>query len=414
MGSTKVLIAGGGIAGLTLAQGLRREGVACQVFERDPLERWRTGYLLNLDVEGDRGLEACLPPDLYELYKRASGKTMSGHDESVVLNPMGVRLTSMPHVGEAATGTRPPTNIDRRTFRQILLAGLEDVVRHGCEVAGVEVGDGSVTLILADGSRIEGDVLVAADGVGSTVRRQVMPEVEIVPSPVGALGLFGRAPLSEAVAAQVPPEIWDAGFAIVSDGRGTMLGIGHWEPCQPVAEAAAELRIAGQFDQAAPYFMLNGAIPPSIEVPTPAEWTADTPGEMHATMIAAVSGWHPVIRALVESIDPATLFSHPFRRLDPTPPWSPSRVTFLGDAINAMLPTLGKGANMAMRNASELRDQLLAADRGERSLLEAVAAYEEDMRAATYPLMEMAADHNRFGGGGLSGPSEGRPEGAAA
>jgi 2-polyprenyl-6-methoxyphenol hydroxylase-like FAD-dependent oxidoreductase len=73
----KVLISGGGIAGLTLAQGLRREGVECEVFERERLETWRTGYLLNLDVEGDEALAACLPPALYELFKRASGETMA-------------------------------------------------------------------------------------------------------------------------------------------------------------------------------------------------------------------------------------------------------------------------------------------------------------------------------------------------
>ena len=122
---------------------------------------------------------------------------------------------------------------------------------------------------------------------------------------------------------------------------------------------------------------------------------------MHATMVATVAGWHPAIHRLVESIDPATLFSHPFRRLDPIPPWPTSRVTCVGDAIHAMLPTLGKGANMAMRNAAALRDQLVAAARDERPLLEAIAAYEADMRAATFPLMEVAADHGNFGGGGL-------------
>jgi 2-polyprenyl-6-methoxyphenol hydroxylase-like FAD-dependent oxidoreductase len=406
MASTKVLIAGGGISGLTLAQGLVREGVECQVFERDPLERWRTGYLLNLDVEGDRGLEACLSADLYELFLRACGQTMSGHDQSVVLDPMGNKLTSMPHFGEVATGDRPPTNIDRRTLRQILLAGLDDVVRHGAEVADVEVSESSVTLVLADGSRVEGDVLVAADGVGSAVRRRLMPQVEIIPSPVGALGLFGRSPLTQEIASELPEAIWDAGFAIISDGRGTMLGVGHWDPRQPVAHAAADLGIPGSFHEAEPYFMLNGAIPPGVEVPPPAEWTEQTPALMHATMITAVSGWHPALSGLVERIDPATLFSHPFRRLDPTPPWTTSRVTYLGDAITAMLPTLGKGANMSMRNAAALRDQLLAADRGERELLAALAAYEQEMRAATYPLMEIAADHNRFGGGGLRGPAE--------
>jgi 2-polyprenyl-6-methoxyphenol hydroxylase-like FAD-dependent oxidoreductase len=153
--------------------------------------------------------------------------------------------------------------------------------------------------------------------------------------------------------------------------------------------------------------MLNGAIPPGVEVPPPVEWTEETPARMHETMIAAVAGWHPSVRGLVEAIDRPTLFSHPFRRLDPAPAWEASRVTFLGDAINAMLPTLGKGANMAMRNAAVLRDALVAAARGERPLLEAIGAYEDDMRAATYPVMELAADHGRFGGGGLRGPAEG-------
>jgi hypothetical protein len=33
--------------------------------------------------------------------------------------------------------------------------------------------------------------------------------------------------------------------------------------------------------------------------------------------------------------------------------------------------------------------------------VDAIGAYEQDMRQATYPLMELAADHDRFGGGGL-------------
>jgi 2-polyprenyl-6-methoxyphenol hydroxylase-like FAD-dependent oxidoreductase len=150
--------------------------------------------------------------------------------------------------------------------------------------------------------------------------------------------------------------------------------------------------------------MLSGGVAPGTAVPEPAEWTDDTAAAVHAAMRAGVADWHPAIRGLVDRIEPDTLFSHPFRRLDPTPPWAPSRVTLVGDSIHAMLPTLGKGANMAMRNAAVLRDQLVAADRGERPLVEAIGAYEDDMRAATYPLMELAADHGRFGGGGLRRP----------
>ena len=291
--SMKILIAGGGIAGLTLAQGLRREGIDCELFEREALETWRTGYLLNLDAEGDGGLAACLPEPLYELFTRACGETMARHDASVVVSPHGEELSSMPHIGAPATGERPPTNIDRRTFRAILLSGLDGIVRHGVAVADVDVAPDAIRLRFADGRVAEGDVLVAADGVGSAVRRAVMPDVAIIPAPVGALGLFGRSPLTDDVVADLPQSIWNAGFAIVSDGRGTMLGIGHWRPRQAVSAAAAELGVADAFEDAAPYVMLNGAIPPGVEVPPPSQWTAQTPREMHETMVAAVSRMAP-------------------------------------------------------------------------------------------------------------------------
>jgi 2-polyprenyl-6-methoxyphenol hydroxylase-like FAD-dependent oxidoreductase len=150
--------------------------------------------------------------------------------------------------------------------------------------------------------------------------------------------------------------------------------------------------------------MLSGGVPVGTPIPVPAEWTASTAAELHDAMRAGVAEWHPAIRGLVERIDPSTLFSHPFRRLDPTPPWAASRVTLVGDAIHAMLPTLGKGANMAMRNAAVLRDAIVRADRGEAELVDAIGAYEADMREATYPLMRLASDHGNFGGGGLRGP----------
>jgi hypothetical protein len=46
------------------------------------------------------------------------------------------------------------------------------------------------------------------------------------------------------------------------------------------------------------------------------------------------------------------------------------------------------------------------AQRGGLDLVAAIGAYEEDMRAFAYPVMEMSADHDRFGGGGLRQPAE--------
>jgi 2-polyprenyl-6-methoxyphenol hydroxylase-like FAD-dependent oxidoreductase len=69
-----------------------------------------------------------------------------------------------------------------------------------------------------------------------------------------------------------------------------------------------------------------------------------------------------------------------------------------------MLPTLGLGANLALRDAASLLDQLSAAARGEVGLVPAIGAYEQQMRDDVYPFMRMTMDHDRqFGGGALKG-----------
>jgi 2-polyprenyl-6-methoxyphenol hydroxylase-like FAD-dependent oxidoreductase len=124
----KVLISGGGIAGLTLAHGLRGEGIECEVFERAPREGAPTGYRLTLDADGGNALEACLPGELYERYLQASHRTPTRPDMAVVIDSQCRELTTAPHIGPPNEGDRPHTAIDRATFRAILSSGLDDVV----------------------------------------------------------------------------------------------------------------------------------------------------------------------------------------------------------------------------------------------------------------------------------------------
>jgi salicylate hydroxylase len=398
MGDLHILIAGGGLSGLCLAQGLVGNGVSCAVYERDSDLRRRAGYRITMNGDGGEALERCLPGDLYELYMECS-RNNPRRRMSVVINDRCEELTTAPHLGPPNDGERPHTAIDRRTLRQILAARLEVVHGDSTAVGWERQGD-QVTLTLADGTTATGDVLIGADGVGSIIRQGLLPEVEVIDTGVRGLGLFARTPLTPEIHDSLPGILLD-GFVIAADRRGVTLALGAMDPRRPPDEAAAAIAPDVTLDSVEPYVMLSGGLEPGTPVPPPEQWTPEIARATHEQMVAAVSDWDPALRGLVERIELETLFSAQFKRLDPTPPWPASNVTLMGDAIHAMLPTLGMGGNTSLRDAAILSERLGAVDRGEAELIPAIAAYEDAMREYTYPIMEMSADHDRFGGGGL-------------
>jgi 2-polyprenyl-6-methoxyphenol hydroxylase-like FAD-dependent oxidoreductase len=152
------------------------------------------------------------------------------------------------------------------------------------------------------------------------------------------------------------------------------------------------------------YVMISCSVPPGTEIPPAAQWTDGTPAMLRDAMLTSVEDWHPAARALVQGVDLASIFVIPFGFLEPAPPWEPSRVTLIGDAAHAMLPTLGLGANLALRDAASLLGQLSAAARDGNDLVSAIGTYEQGMRDYVYPFMRMTMEHDRqFGGGALEG-----------
>jgi 2-polyprenyl-6-methoxyphenol hydroxylase-like FAD-dependent oxidoreductase len=395
--SLHVLIAGGGLGGLCLAQGLQKAGHTCAVYERDgDLDR-KAGYRLAMNADGGEALRRCLPDDLFELYLETSRRTPP-RQLAVVIDDQLAELSSMPHLGPPNLGDRPHTAIHRKVLRQILLARLDGRVQLGRAAVGYHEHAGGVRLELDDGGSAEGDVLVGADGIRSAIRAQRLPAVEVIEAGIDGLGLYGRSALPPDVLATLPSVLLD-GFVIATNKRGGMLAMGAYLPRTPIPEAVAALAPDVRVEPVEDYMMVSGSVTPGTRIPPPREWTGETPASLHAAMVDAVDGWHPALRGVVERIDRDTLFAISFGRLDPTPAWEPSRVTLLGDAIHAMLPTLGQGANMALRDAGLLAGKL--AD-GAADPVAAIAAYEREMRDYVYPILRLSADHNRFGGGGLA------------
>jgi 2-polyprenyl-6-methoxyphenol hydroxylase-like FAD-dependent oxidoreductase len=100
---------------------------------------------------------------------------------------------------------------------------------------------------------------------------------------------------------------------------------------------------------------------------------------LRAIALRAMAPWDERFKMLVRLADASTINAIAMRTARPVAPWPTRRITLLGDAIHSMTPYRGIGANVALKDAVRLRDALVAAERGERPLIDAIRDYETGM-----------------------------------
>ena len=123
----KVAVAGAGVGGLCLAQGLLKAGLEVAVYERDQaLDAGGQGYRLHLDAAP--ALRACLPPDLYELCVATSGRPGTAETREII----GACCSAL-----AASHAKGIVHRDLKPDN-IFLAE-RDVVGHGTRVSQHEI-----------------------------------------------------------------------------------------------------------------------------------------------------------------------------------------------------------------------------------------------------------------------------------
>src|SRR6202034_718249 len=253
-----VLIAGGGLSGLCLAQGLLKDGHTCEVFERDADDSRKIGYYLHMNADGGDALRRRLPEDLFELPAEPSRRTYARR-ESIVLDDQLNELSSQPHLGPPNEGERPHTGVHRRTLRAILRARLGDSFHPGKPVTGYKETPQEVSVTLADGTTAKGDVLVGADGIRSAVRGQRLPGAVVIDAGVRGLGVFGRTPLTPELLGQVPPHLFD-GVIIAADRKGSRLLISVYRPRQRPEDAAAAIAPDVVLEPVEDYVMISCSV----------------------------------------------------------------------------------------------------------------------------------------------------------
>jgi 2-polyprenyl-6-methoxyphenol hydroxylase-like FAD-dependent oxidoreductase len=380
--SPRVLVIGAGTGGLALAHGLVRAGIDVQVFERDAV---RTdglhGYRVGIDPDGSRALHALLPPELYDTFVATCARAPRWFN-MLTEQLREVLALQIPVRDDPVESEK---SVSRMTLRQVLMTGLENVINFGKTFTHYQQhANGTVTAHFADGSSATGDVLVGADGTGSPVRKQYLPQAR--QEDTGIIAIAGKLPITEESASLVPPRVFE-GISMIQAPKGYFC-ILHvmefkWDRSGKIKNGIGDndadlIKIwpGLQFDNTRDY--INWGFSATADN-FPAD-VLERRGDDLARLVAGMTtDWHPSLRRLFELTDPSTCFPVNIKTSVPLDPWPASNVTLIGDAIHTMTPGRGVGANTALRDAVLLCARLIDAAEGRLGLVEAVGRYEEKM-----------------------------------
>lgn len=341
MKNKKILISGGGIAGLTVAYWLHRYGFQPTIIERAGEIR-TDGYMIDFagtgwDIANKMGLIPQLQQKNHDLskiiYKNAAGKTTAE--------------MSMRDLYAASGAGDKHFTLDRADLVDILFAAVKEnvtvkenvAVRFDTSIEQVHQSAEAVTVTFADGSQETFALLIGADGIHSNVRKLVF-------GPEEAFAHF----LGYYAAAFYLPNTWP-------DFKDNF--INYVEPD----------RQAGVYpldnNQLLAYFTYKGAnegyIPPAARKAALCKHFASA-GWRTPELLNALADTAPIYLDMVTQIK--------------MPSWSQGRVTLIGDAAYCLTLISGQGASMAMAGAYLLAEELSRQD----DYRVALANYERRLR----------------------------------
>jgi 5-methylphenazine-1-carboxylate 1-monooxygenase len=366
----KALVIGGGIGGLATALSLHAVGIDCEVFEQAHRIR-ELGVGINMLPHAIKELANL---GLLDAIDRVAVRTA----ELIYTNRFGQELWREPR-GLAAGYEYPQFSIHRGKLQLVLYEsarariGPQNIhtARQLCEVVQDAHGV-SATFICRDGAGAtvteRGDVLIAADGIHSTVRAAFYPD-EGPPAWNGTMIWRG--------AVEHPPFLTGRSMIIAGGMRAKLV-------LYPISH---QLRTPGTdlLNWAMAARLGDGSVPPARRE----DW--NRPGQI-AELLPHVEGiLHLDALDLVAMIRATqAIYEYPMCDRDPIPQWSFGRVTLLGDAAHPMYPVGSNGASQAILDACCLAPLLAEAG----NVVMALKAYE----AARLPVTATIVRDNRRGG----------------
>ncbi len=309
----RVIVIGAGIGGLTAAIALKQIG--CEVTVYDRVQELRAvGAGISLWSNGVKVLNRLgLGPQMAAVggtmnrmaYRWKTGELLNDIDLWPLMAQVGQR----------------PYPVARADLQALLLKGFGEPVHLGHRCIGVEEDGEQVTAIFDNGLRVQGDLLVAADGVRSQLRDYILG-YRVEPQYGGYVNWNGLVPASEDLA---PLDYW---VIYVGDHqRASLMPVG-----------------GDRF-----YFFFD--VP--LAKGSPAE-----PEHYREILAKHFGGWADPVQRLIERLDPHTTARPEIHDVGPIERYVRGRVVLLGDAAHATCPDLGQGGCQAMEDSLVLAESL--------------------------------------------------------
>lgn len=345
-----VLIAGGGIAGLTLGLTLHQIGVPFRIYETTHNIR-PLGVGINLQPNAVR--------ELFDLGLETQLETIGVKTSQISFHSKyGLKIWEEPR-GQRAGYKWPQYSLHRGKLQVMLYETLLDRAGPDCvitnaRVTGFENAPDHASLTLANGDRPVGDLVIAADGIHSALRAQIAPDEG---DPIWNGRVLWRA-------TTLAPQFF---------GRAAMVMIGHDDlrvVAYPISKPDPETGLVTlnwiaekKFDPTQDWAKddWNRAADINDFLPDFKDWTFD---------------WIDA-PALIQGAD--QVFEYPMVDRLPLDQWTYGRVTLMGDAAHPTYPVGSNGASQAIIDARIIGAEMLK--HGVTS--NALKAYEAQTRPVT-------------------------------
>lgn len=357
-----VIIAGAGIAGLTLGLTLHQIGIPFRIFEAvDEIKPLGVG--INLQ-----------PNAVRELFELGLEKELAAcgirTQEYGFFTKTGKEIWTEPR-GLAAGYKWPQYSVHRGRLQMALLAALQAragkaVVETSCRATGVDQTDTQATVHFDGRDNVTGDLVIAADGINSAIRAQFYPQEG---QPIWNGAVLWRA------TSLIKP--FRTAASMILAGHDTLRIVAY-----PIAEPDPKTGL-----QEINWIAEKRTDPKGGWSPADYNRSVDI-----TSFLTAFENWTFDWLNCPDLIQAAEcVYEYPMIDRDPLPRWRHGRVTLMGDAAHPAYPVGSNGASQAIIDA-----RLIGAGLQQHGLKpEALDRYEEIVR----PQMANVVNANRSGGG---------------